>query len=297
MAAKLGSAPVGTRTIEERPVAEQQLTGQAALITGGGSGIGLASARALLRDGASVTLMGRTAEKLDAAAASLAADTPDGATVAVFAGDVTDEEQVAAAVAAASAPTGALQICVAAAGDGTVSPIVATSAEEWHRVIAVSLTGVFFTLKHASGAIAAAGGGAIVAVSSIAGQVTHRHMGPYNAAKAGVDMLVKTTADEMGAVGVRVNGVNPGIVATDLVAMITPEDEIGQSYLDNMPISRFGQVEDVAPAIRFLAGPESSWITGVCLTVDGGHHLRCGPDYGMFARMMFDGVVDPRILG
>jgi NAD(P)-dependent dehydrogenase (short-subunit alcohol dehydrogenase family) len=137
----------------------------------------------------------------------------------------------------------------------------------------------------------------MVAVSSLAGQVTHRHMGPYNAAKAGVDMLVKTTADEMGAVGVRVNGVNPGIVATDLVAMITPDDEVGQSYLDNMPIRRFGQVDDVAPAIRFLCGPESSWITGVCLTIDGGHHLRCGPDYGMFARMMFTDTVDPRILG
>ena len=278
-------------------MAELQLAGQAALITGGGSGIGLASARALLRDGASVTLMGRTADKLDAAAASLAVDAPEGATVAVFAGDVTDEDQVAAAVAAAAAPTGALQICVAAAGDGTVSPIVATSAEEWHRVIAVSLTGVFFTLKHAGSAIAEAGGGAMVAVSSLAGQVTHRHMGPYNAAKAGVDMLVKTTADEMGAVGVRVNGVNPGIVATDLVAMITPEDEVGLSYLDNMPIRRFGQVDDIAPAIRFLCGPESSWITGVNLTIDGGHHLRCGPDYGMFARMMHEGTVDPRILG
>jgi NAD(P)-dependent dehydrogenase (short-subunit alcohol dehydrogenase family) len=141
-----------------------------------------------------------------------------------------------------------------------------------------------------------AGGGAIVAVSSLAGQVTHRHMAPYNAAKAGVDMLVKTTADELGPAGVRVNGVNPGIVATDLVAMITPEDDVGRSYLANMPISRFGQVDDVAPAIRFLLGPESSWITGVCLTIDGGHHLRCGPDYGLFARMMFDGTVDQRIL-
>jgi NAD(P)-dependent dehydrogenase (short-subunit alcohol dehydrogenase family) len=278
-------------------VAELQLAGQAALVTGGGSGIGLAAARALLADGASVTLMGRTPEKLEAAAASLAPDAPSGATVAVFPGDVTDEEQVAAAVTAAALPTGGLQICVAAAGDGTVSPIIATSAEEWHRVIAVSLTGVFFTLKHAGGAIAEAGGGAMVAVSSLAGQVTHRHMGPYNAAKAGVDMLVKTTADELGAVGVRVNGVNPGIVATDLVAMITPEDEVGTSYLDNMPIRRFGQVDDVAPAIRFLCGPESSWITGVCLQIDGGHHLRCGPDYGMFARMMFSGTVDPRILG
>jgi NAD(P)-dependent dehydrogenase (short-subunit alcohol dehydrogenase family) len=266
------------------------------LVTGGGSGIGLAAARALVRDGASVTLMGRTAEKLDAAVQSLADVVTPGATVAAFPGDVTDEAQVQAAVEAASLPHGGLHLCVAAAGDGTVSPLIATSAEEWHRVIAVSLTGVFFTLKHAGAAMVGAGGGAIVAVSSLAGQVTHRHMAPYNAAKAGVDMLVKTTADELGPAGVRVNGVNPGIVATDLVAMITPEDDVGRSYLANMPISRFGQVDDVAPAIRFLLGPESSWITGVCLTIDGGHHLRCGPDYGLFARMMFDGTVDQRIL-
>ena len=136
----------------------------------------------------------------------------------------------------------------------------------------------------------------MVAVSSLAGLVSHRHMGPYNAAKAGVDMLVKTTADEMGAVGIRVNGVNPGIIRTDLVAMITEEGETGQSYLRNMPISRFGEADDVASAIRFLVGPESSFITGVNLAVDGGHHLRCGPDYGEIARMLYSEVVDPRIL-
>ncbi len=271
------------------------LAGRSALVTGGGSGIGLAAAGAIVRDGASVTLMGRTAEKLDAAVATLSADAPPGTTVSAFPGDVTDEAQVQAAVEAASGPNG-LHLCVASAGDGTVAPVIATSAEEWHRVIAVSLTGVFFTLKHAGAAMVEAGGGSIVCVSSLAGQLTHRHMGPYNAAKAGVDMLVRTTADELGATGVRVNGVNPGIVATDLVAMITPDDDVGRSYLANMPISRFGQVDDVAPAIRFLLGPESSWITGVCLNVDGGHHLRCGPDYGMFARMMFDGAVDGRIL-
>lgn len=274
------------------------LAGQAALITGGGSGIGLAAARALLRDGAAVTLMGRSADKLASAAASLAEANPASVAIATFPGDVTDEDQVAAAVAAAgSACEGGLRLCVAAAGDGTVGPLIATSADEWNRVLAVSLTGVFHTFKHAGAAIAAAGGGAMVAVSSLAAQVTHRHMAPYNAAKAGVDMLVKTAADELGAVGVRVNGVNPGIVATDLVAMITPDDEVGRSYLTNMPIARFGQVDDVAPAIRFLCGPESSWITGVTLAVDGGHHLRCGPDYGTFARMLYDGVVDERILG
>ena len=143
------------------------LSGQTALVTGGGSGIGLASARALVADGASVLLMGRTPEKLASGADSLRDVVTAGATVETFAGDVTDEASVADAVAAAGALPGSLTMCVASAGDGTVGPIVATSVDEWNRVLAVSLTGVFFTVKHAGAAMAAGSGGSIVAVSSI----------------------------------------------------------------------------------------------------------------------------------
>lgn len=273
------------------------LAGKAALVTGGGSGIGLASAKALAADGASVLIVGRSQEKLDAGLAELAEVVADGAEVAALSTDVTDESQVEAAVAAAKELPGDLTIAVASAGDGTIGPIVGTSADEWDRVQAVSLKGVFLTFKHAGTAIAEAGGGAMVAVSSIAGLLTHRFMGPYNVAKAGVDMLVKTTADEMGAVDVRVNGVNPGIIRTDLVAMVTEDTATGKSYLDNSPVSRFGEVEDVAAAVRFLSGPESSFITGVNLPIDGGHHLRCGPDYGEITAALYEGAVDPRILG
>ncbi len=266
-------------------------------ITGGGSGIGLGGAEALVRDGMSVTIMGRNAEKLEGAAQHLRTIAPDGATVTACPGDVTDEAQVAAAVATATAVTGRLEACVAAAGDGTIGPVIALSLDEWNRVLAVSLTGVFLTFKHAGAAISRSGGGAMVAISSLAGSTTHRFMGPYNAAKAGVDMLVKTTADELGQVGVRVNSIRPGIIRTDLVATVTPEDSIGQSYLAGMPISRFGEVSDVAPVIRFLCGPESSFITGETIHVDGGHHLRGGPDYYEITHALYgdaaDGVAPP----
>lgn len=273
-----------------------QLAGRTALVTGGGSGIGLAAAKALVSDGASVLIAGRSQEKLDAALAELSPLAHDGAEVAALSTDVTDEDQVAAAVEAASELPGSLRIAVASAGDGTIGPVVATATEEWDRIQAVSLRGVFLTFKHAGNAITAAGGGSMVAVSSIAGLLTHRFMGPYNVAKAGVDMLVCTTADEMGAVGVRVNGVNPGIIRTDLVAMVTEDSETGRSYLDNSPVSRFGEVEDVAAAIRYLAGDESSFVTGVNLPVDGGQHLRRGPDYGEITRALYSETVDGRIL-
>ena len=271
------------------------LHGTAGFVTGGGSGIGLGAAAALIADGMSITVMGRNEEKLESAAESLRAAAPDGVTVATFAGDVTDEATVAAAVAAAAAITGKLDACVAAAGDGTLGPVIAMPADEWNRVIGVSLTGVFLTVKHAGASMARTGGGSIVAVSSVASNTTHRFMAPYCVAKAGVDMLVKTTADELGQVGVRVNSVNPGIIRTDLVAMITPDDSVGQSYLANMPISRFGEVDDVAPAIRYLCGPESSFVTGVNLAIDGGHHLRTGPNYYEWASGLYGAAADGHV--
>lgn len=133
----------------------------------------------------------------------------------------------------------------------------------------------------------------MVAISSIAGAVTHPYMGPYSVSKAGIDMLVRQTADELGRAKVRVNSVRPGIVATDLVSMIMDDDQVMASYLENMPVSRTGEVGDVAAAVRYLLGPESSWVTGTSLSVDGGHHLRRGPDFEPAARAFFgDAAVD-----
>jgi NAD(P)-dependent dehydrogenase (short-subunit alcohol dehydrogenase family) len=277
-------------------MSELVLAGQAALVTGGGSGIGLGCARHLLRDGASVTLAGRSQDRLDAAVAELRAEAPPGAEVRGVTCDVADEDDVAAAVAAATELTGGLQHCVASAGTGTLGPVIAMPTDQWNQVLAINLTGAFFTLKHAGAAMVRSGGGAFVGISSIAAPLTHPFMAAYCVSKAGLEALVRTAADELGRANVRVNAVRPGIVPTELAAPLEQDPAVLADYLAQMPISRTGTVDDVARLVRFLLGEESSWITGQCIGVDGGHHLRRGPDVEHWARALYgDDVVDGRL--
>lgn len=234
------------------------LKGKGALVTGGGSGIGLACARTLLAAGASVTIVGRTEDKLRAAAEGLEKEAPAGARVQIGVCDVTSEEAVEAAVELARRPTGTLDVAVANAGAGAGGPIFTTSLEMWRYAVEVNLTGTFLTVKHAGKAMAASGGGSIVAISSIAGPLTHRFMAPYCASKAGVEMLIKVAADELGPLGIRANAVRPGLVPTDMAMPLTDDQAIVDDYLDQMPLRRLGTVDDVAAAVRYLAGPESS---------------------------------------
>ena len=261
------------------------LTGKAALVTGGGSGIGLACARVLARDGAVVTIAGRTEARLREAATALASEL--GTAVHWVVCDVTDEAAVERAVARAADPLGGLHLALANAGGGGGGPIVSMSLDMWRYTMEVNVTGTFLTVKHAAAAMVRAGGGAIVATSSIAGVLTHRLMAPYCASKAAVEMLIRCLADELGPLGVRANAVRPGLVPTELAAPLADDSEIVEDYLAQMPLGRLGTPEDVAHAVRYLLGPESAWVTGQVFGVDGGHTLRRGP----FVDSMIEGFL------
>ncbi|HKE73956.1 MAG TPA: SDR family oxidoreductase [Acidimicrobiales bacterium] len=273
------------------------LDGYAALVTGGGSGIGLGCAVALAADGAAVTLAGRSEERLAAGAKTVEAARP-GAVVQTISTDVTDEDQVAAAVALASGPTGRLDGVVASAGGSeTIGPITHTDVGAWRRTLDLNLTGTMLTIKHAGQVMARQGAGSIVAISSIAGAVSHRWFGAYGPAKAGIDMLCRMAADELGASGVRVNSVQPGLTRTELATFLHSTEAVLADYIAQMPLARMGEPEDVAGAVRFLLGPESGWVTGQVIAVDGGHTVRRGPDLspvleGLFGADGLRGIVE-----
>jgi NAD(P)-dependent dehydrogenase (short-subunit alcohol dehydrogenase family) len=259
--------------------ATQVLAGLSALVTGGGSSIGLASARYLVRDGASVLIAGRDVPKLERAAASLRREAASEAHVAWAVADVTQEDDLVNAFKQASDMPGRFAICVASAGGAVPTPFLAGSAADFRAVVELNLVGSYLTFKHAAQAMIDAGSdGSCIAVSSTSAVVTNRGLAAYCASKAGLDMLVQVAADELGSERIRVNGVRPGLTKREAKSPIFGDPALLDTILKGTPLGRTGIPDDTAAMVRFLAGPESSWITGQCLTIDGGSTLRGGAD-------------------
>jgi NAD(P)-dependent dehydrogenase (short-subunit alcohol dehydrogenase family) len=247
------------------------LAGQVALVTGAGRGIGQAIADALSANGAFTYY---TDIDLDAArqAAALSASGK------AFALDVTSEEQVDAVLAEVMREKGRLDILVNNAGVNTLAHRVTIDQfprEEWDRLLAVDLTGVYLVAKAAAGHMIRQGGGRIINISSIVGLVPLRLQSAFVAAKAGVVNLTKSMALELGPHGILVNGIAPGSILTEgTKKLFYGEDgkfkDSVQQMLAHVPLGRPGLPEEVAYAALFLAAPEASYINGHILTVDGG---------------------------
>jgi len=256
---------------------------RAVIVTGGGTGIGAACAAELAAHGARVTICGRTASTLEAAASRIADRARHGGSVRHVVADVTVEDDVARVVDEACRADGALRGVVAnAGGGGGMGPYHLQDVGEFTRVLHLNVLGTMLCLKHALPRMVAAGGGSFVGMSSIAGHVTHPYFGAYPVAKAAIEEMMRNAADEYGPVNVRCNAVRPGFIATEIMEGIPRDSPVYASYIENTPLGGVGEPEDVARLVRFLVSDEARWITGQVINVDGGHSLRRGPDFSAF---------------
>lgn len=242
------------------------LDGTRAVITGGASGIGAATARRFAEEGARVAVVDRNGELAEKVAAEV-----DGRAYEV---DVTDFAALDAAVADADRAFGGITAIFNNAGIGNSMSLHEYPLEEWQRIIDICLNGVFHGFKAAAPRILAAGGGSIVSTSSISGTRPAAGEGPYSAAKAAVAAITATAAMEY-APTIRVNAVAPGMIETPLTHLMLAEDGLAmrERQIAKTPLARIGEPGDIADVVVFLCSPLARFVTGQNIVIDGGMTL------------------------
>lgn len=255
------------------PAGTGRVAGKVALVTGAASGLGAEAARRLAGEGAAVVLSDLQADAGEAVARQI---TDAGGRAAFISHDVTSEAEWCRAVAAAESEFGALHVLVNNAGvSGGPYELMTHTLEDWRRIVSINLDGVFLGLRYAGPAIARAGGGSVINLSSILGKVAMAGAAAYCASKGGVCLLTKAAALEWAPLGIRVNSVHPGFIDTPMVSGAIQRSENGnemrEMIISRHALGRLGEPREIADAIVFLASDESSFMTGSELFVDGGY--------------------------
>jgi NAD(P)-dependent dehydrogenase (short-subunit alcohol dehydrogenase family) len=230
-----------------------------AVVVGGSSGIGRACADALEQAGWTTVILDLKP-----------GDHPRGHAV-----DVRDHDALNAVAAQVAQEHGPIGTVVYAAGLGRVTPLMEISPREWELLVGVNLTGGFHTLQACVPHMRP--GASLSFISSVDSQAPVPGLAHYSAAKAGLEALVRSAALELGALGLRVNAVLPGVVRTPLMAPMLARPEVAAAFIEKTPLGRIAEGDDIAAVVTFLASDAARWVTGVALPVDGGMSLREHP--------------------
>jgi NAD(P)-dependent dehydrogenase (short-subunit alcohol dehydrogenase family) len=241
-----------------------RLKDKTAIITGGGSGIGLATARAFCKEGAKVILFGRRKEKLVSAANEL------GDSVLFVQGDMTKNDDLDKLINKTLNNFKGIDILVNSAGVFNGAPLHEISDSQWDEMMDINIRSVFQLTRRVLPTMMAQNSGSIVHISSILGLIAVPEVAAYNVSKGALNQFSRSIAVEYGSYGIRSNSICPGLIETDMTAELMKDASLMQEWSKEYPIGRFGKPEDVASACLFLASDESSFITGTELPVDGG---------------------------
>ncbi|MDJ0847053.1 MAG: SDR family oxidoreductase [Myxococcota bacterium] len=265
---------------------EPPLAGRTALVTGGSGGIGTACAEVLARDGAAVLLMGRRPEALEEARGRLLDRVP-GADIATHPGDALQRRDVVAAVETARSVRDRLDIVVATVGGGAIRPLLMHDDDTFRADLELNVLSAFLAVRYSAPVLAESGGGSIVCISSDAAKLVFPWLPAYTTGKAALEGFVRAAAEELARLGIRVNAVRPGLTRTGATQAIFADESVKRRFAEEKPLGRLGEPEDVAAGVRYLAGPESSWVTGQSFAIEGGNELRKAPDMSALVEQIY----------
>ena len=241
-----------------------RLKDKTAIITGGGTGIGLATARAFYQEGAKIILFGRRKEKLEKAVEKL------GDSAIIVQGDMTNNNDLDQLINETLHNFKKIDILVNNAGLFNGAPLHEISDSQWDEIMNINIRSVFQLTRRVLPAMLSQKYGSIIHISSILGLIAVPQVAAYNVSKGALNQFSRSIAVEYGSSGIRSNSICPGLIATDMTADLMKDVDLMKEWSKDYPIGRFGKPEDVANACLYLASDESSFVTGITLPVDGG---------------------------